>query len=265
MRDSASPGKAKIARRVIEVLEFFAQGHEQAIVMDIVRQYKRPQSSTSELLGALVNEGLLYKNVRTRAYSPTPRMMALGCGGQTRLVADGRLFALMDNLAQTSRCGVGLFGVVGTDAQIFRWASGREMSDPRFTCGAKTALSSGAVGQLLLAGLGMDQANRILWRLHAETEKSERFNLSDLTRTVSRIGASGHASGPSGFAKGTRATAMLLRGDAGDRPLVLGVVYRDQARVDAEALVAALQNGIAEILRPDHTNKTPVGPNLIAV
>ena len=45
--------KAKIAKRVIEVLDFFDDSHPTATVMDIVRRYDRPQSSTSELLSTL--------------------------------------------------------------------------------------------------------------------------------------------------------------------------------------------------------------------
>jgi hypothetical protein len=62
--------KAKIARRVIEVLEFFDEAHPRATVMDIVRRFNRPQSSTSELLSSLVDLGLLYKDPYSRSYTP---------------------------------------------------------------------------------------------------------------------------------------------------------------------------------------------------
>ena len=54
----AESNKAKIAKRVIEVLEFFDEEHPQATVMDIVRRFDRPQSSTSELLSTLVDTAL---------------------------------------------------------------------------------------------------------------------------------------------------------------------------------------------------------------
>ena len=59
---SGSSNKAKIAKRVVEVLDFFDDDHREATVMDIVRRYNRPQSSTSELLSSLVELGLLYKD-----------------------------------------------------------------------------------------------------------------------------------------------------------------------------------------------------------
>ena len=73
---SIESNKAKIANRVIEVFDFFDENHTEATVMDIVRRYGRPQSSTSELLSSLVNLGLLYKDPQTRSYSPTWRCQA---------------------------------------------------------------------------------------------------------------------------------------------------------------------------------------------
>src|SRR5438093_10206017 len=70
--------KAKTARRVIEVLEYFDEQNPHATVMDIVRRYKRPQSSTSELLASLVEMGILYKDAASRSYTPTPRAALLG-------------------------------------------------------------------------------------------------------------------------------------------------------------------------------------------
>ncbi len=87
----ASSNKAKIARRVVEVLEYFDDAHRDATVMDIVRRYDRPQSSTSELLSSLVELGLLRKDREARTYSLTPRAALLGTGGQAGAVRDGRL------------------------------------------------------------------------------------------------------------------------------------------------------------------------------
>ena len=75
-----SRAKTKIARRVIEVLEYFALGHDRATVMDVARKYGRPQSSTSELLSSMVEMGLLYKEPLARFYAPTPApCSARGC------------------------------------------------------------------------------------------------------------------------------------------------------------------------------------------
>src|SRR6516165_9678709 len=100
--------KAKIAKRVIEVLEFFGARNQPATVMDIARRYGRPQSSTSELLSSLVEMGLLYKDAASRSFTPTPRLATLGVSGQPDIIRDGRLFNYMDRLAQTTRQTVAL-------------------------------------------------------------------------------------------------------------------------------------------------------------
>jgi len=123
--------KARIARRVIEVLEFFDDRHSEATVMDIVRRYDRPQSSTSELLSSLVELGILYKDHRNRSYRPTPRAAMLGGSTQAPIVRDGRLNELMDRLNAQTGLAVALFGLVGVDVQIFNTRSTREIASCR--------------------------------------------------------------------------------------------------------------------------------------
>ena len=85
--ESQASNKAKIAKRVIEVLEYFDDQHREATVMDIVRRYDRPQSSTSELLSSLVELGLLHKDPYSRSYSLTARAALLGVAGQAEVGA----------------------------------------------------------------------------------------------------------------------------------------------------------------------------------
>ena len=125
---TASSNKAKIARRVIEVLEYFDDAHREATVMDIVRRYNRPQSSTSELLSSLVELGLLYKDPYSRSYGLAPRAALLGAAGQVGPVRDGRLVGLIDRLVAQTGLSVALFGRVGLKAQIVSWHAGPRAS-----------------------------------------------------------------------------------------------------------------------------------------
>ena len=160
MATALEPNKAKIAKRVIEVFEFFNENSQKATVMDIVRRYGRPQSSTSELLATLVEMGLLYKDSRSRYYSPTPRLAALGVSAQPEIIRNGHLFAFMDRLAQTTRNSVALFGMVGTSVQIFRLSAGPEPGLRDIGYGACEQLSASAAGLLLLSTLPPEQASR---------------------------------------------------------------------------------------------------------
>lgn len=247
--------KTKIARRVIEVFEFFAGGNERATVMDIVRRYGRPQSSTSELLSSLVEMGLLYKDAQTRSYAPTPRLAALGLAAQPEPVGSGRLFAFMDRLAQSSRHCVALFGMVGTSAQVFRWSPGAEPIGGRAGeaapgCGSRVLLSQSAAGLLLMSTLGSAQAGRMLWRLNAEANEGERVDLNTANQSVARMAQAGHATGESGLMCGSLVTAVLVPDAVAERALALGVVYPAAAAVDPEALVSTLRHGIEQCLDP---------------
>lgn len=256
--------KTKIARRVIEVFEFFAAENRRATVMDIVRRYGRPQSSTSELLGSLVEMGLLYKDPLTRSYAPTPRLAALGLAAQPEEIGNLRLFDFMDHLARTSRCSVGLFGIVGTHVQVFRWAQGADPVDPQLGSGSGALLNSGAIGLLMLSSYGLAQANKILWRLNAETPEERRTDLAMLKEQVLRYADCGHASGPSGLSADTAATALLLPEGVGERRLAIGAVYRAGAAVDPDALVACMRHGLRQAFSPDEL-EPGFAPTLMAV
>lgn len=256
--------KTKIAKRVIEVFEFFATDNRRATVMDIVRRYGRPQSSTSELLGALVEMGLLYKDPHSRSYAPTPRLAALGFASQPEAIGSGRLFTYMDRLAQTSRCDVALFGIVRTHLQIFRWAQG-PASPPTLGCGSSVLLSSSAAGLLLLSAMGPSQASRMLWRLNSEVSPEDKFNLAEVNQNVARFAQFGHATGLSGFDPKSRVTAVLLPEAVGERRLALGMIYDHKAAVDPDALVSTLEHGVRQCLSEEGESATPFVRRLAAL
>jgi DNA-binding IclR family transcriptional regulator len=267
MAAALEPNKAKIAKRVIEVFEFFNENTQQATVMDIVRRYGRPQSSTSELLATLVEMGLLYKDSRSRYYSPTPRLAALGVSAQPEIIRNGHLFAFMDRLAQTTRNTVALFGMVGTNVQIFRLSAGPEPVMREIGYGACEQLSASAAGLLLLSTLPAEQASRILWRLNAETPLDEKFNPVETREHVAGLRRQGHAVGPAGFCPGVQMVATLLPRNGTERPLALGMLYPAATAVDAEALVATMNRSIAQCILPGEAAypTTAAAPFMMAV
>jgi DNA-binding IclR family transcriptional regulator len=246
MASVLEPNKTKIAKRVFEIFEFFCDNGQKATVMDIVRRYGRPQSSTSELLSSLVEMGLLYKDPRSRSYTPTPRIAALGTSAQPEIIRDGGLFTLMDRLAQQTGRSVALFGMVGTHVQVFRLASGIDSMTRKIAYGASEQISSSAAGLLLLSTFAPDQAARMLWRLNAESEADDKFDLVSLKDRVAAFRRQGHAVGDAGFGPGVQVAATLLPRSSIRRPLALGVIFRDREDADTMALIAAMNQGIAK-------------------
>lgn len=239
--------KTKIARRVIEVFEFFDHQKE-ATVTDIVRRYGRPQSSTSELLASLVEMGLLYKNRQTRTYSPTPRLATLGSAVQPDIIRDGHLFAFMDRLAKSTRFGIGLFGMVNVHVQLFRWVADFERFPVELASGSSERLHESVVGQLLLSTMTAIESGKILRRLNAEADEQSHFNYGSMVERVAEIRNDGYVSGQSGFGCTCQVTAVMLPAHATERPLALGMIYPENAHVDAQAMVSTLRNGIDECL-----------------
>lgn len=248
--DSAN-GKAKIAKRLIEVLEFFANAKRVATVTDIVRHYQRPQSSTSELMRCLVEAGLLYQDAKSRTYSPTPKLAAMGHACQPEPIASGRLFAAMDELATRCDLALGLVGIVGTSVQVFRWGNGRSDIPSRFGVGHTVPLFSCPAGLLLLSQIDIAIAGQILWRNLAEEGAHARFSLSELKWQVERFSVAGHAAGDCAWLPDHRIVAVPLPVAHGTRPLALSAVYDDRCGLTGDEVIASLHTVVAQSCDPD--------------
>lgn len=265
MATALEPNKSKIAKRVIEILEFFSENSAKATVMDIVRRYGRPQSSTSELLSSLVEMGLLYKDSNSRSYSPTPRVAALGNSAQPEIIRNGSLFSLMDRIAEQTGTSVALFGMVGTFVQIFRVSHGAEPVRG-IGYGASERLSASAAGLLLLSTIAPDQVGRILWRLQAEAPAAEKFNHAEIREHIALFRRKGAAVGRAGFVPGAQIAACLLPRANGQPPLALGVLTPAAKTVDTDALISTMNRGIAQCgTQRESEHQIPAEPLRIAV
>jgi DNA-binding IclR family transcriptional regulator len=245
MESGLLPNKAKTARRVIEILEYFDDCRTQATVMDIARRYDAPQSSTSELLAILVEMGLLYKDSVTRCYAPTPRAAMLGSLFQPSAVRDGRLSMLTDRLVAQTGVGVALMGMVGLNVQIFRWMMGIKpiaTSAPNaLSSGFQKRLSESAAGCLLLSTLPAQKCEAMIRRMRAEAGVDNKFDVSELMERVRTCGQQGYAIGSAGFGTTADMCAILLPKDADDRPMALGFIYEPSREIDPKSLVALLE------------------------
>lgn len=241
--------KARIARRVIEVLEFFDEDHPQATVMDIVRRFDRPQSSTSELLSNLVGLGLLYKDRQTRSYSLTPRAAMLGSAVQPGIIRDGRLVGLMDRLCAQTGLGVGIFGMVGLNVQVYGWCNGkpplRTANPAGVRSGQQENLTDSAAGLLLLSTVAQPNRDGMIRRLNAEAAPERRFAFADVSARVQQCREQGYAIGVAGFGSIADMCAVLLPGLPENQPLAIGFLYEPSDQINAETLLHSLQDAVA--------------------
>lgn len=242
------PNKAKIAKRVIEVLEFFDEEHPQATVMDIVRRFDRPQSSTSELLSNLVDLGLLHKDPCSRFYSPTPRAAMLGLAVQPRIVRDGVLTGLIDRLSAQTGLGVAIFGMVGMKVQISNWRAGKRIlrtAGPAGICGGQQEyLSDSAAGWLMLSTVPQPRRDGMIRRLNADAAEGRKFVTADMCAQVQKCRDTGHAVGLAGFGSIADVTAVLLPNMPESKPLAIGFVYEPSEQIDRDTLLATLKDSV---------------------
>ncbi|PEQ11842.1 IclR family transcriptional regulator [Novosphingobium sp. PC22D] len=252
----AQSNKAKIARRVIEVLEYFDDRHREATVMDIVRRYNRPQSSTSELLASLVELGLLHKDPYSRAYCLTPRAALLGLSGQPEMIRDGRLVRLSDRLLAQTGLSVALIAMVGLDAQVVSWHHGarapaatRELSG-----GVKEPLFLSAAGWLMLSTVDRARCEGMVRRLNAEAGEAHKFSFGEMMARIDACRETGYITGPTGFGSGTESLSALIPGQPSDHPLVVSVVYGRDEKVNVEGLLQSLGEAMRQCLPDLHSS-----------
>ena len=244
---TASSNKAKIARRVVEVLEYFDDTHREATVMDIVRRYNRPQSSTSELLSSLVELGLLYKDPYSRSYSLSPRAALLGAGGQTGPVRDGRLINLIDRVVAQTGMSVALFGQVGLKTQIVSWHSGAHSTSHgtrNLFGGLQEPLCDNAAGWLILSTQDASRCDGVLRRLNAEASDDRKFQVPEMVARLQFCREHGYVRGTAGFGSTAEVIARLLPAQSAEHPLAIGFVFDAQDRVNPENLLQCLDDAI---------------------
>ncbi|MGQ3229698.1 MAG: helix-turn-helix domain-containing protein [Blastomonas fulva] len=217
---STESNKAKIANRVIEVLDFFDDNHTEATVMDIVRRYNRPQSSTSELLSSLVNLGLLYKDPVSRSYSPTPRAALLGSVAQPEYIRDGQLMAMVDRLVAQTGLAIAVFGM-------------------------QERMTDSAAGLLLLSTIMQPRRDGTIRRLNAEASEDRKFSFPEMSAKVEQVRAAGYACGMAGFGSIADTCAVLLPNQAPNRPIAIGFVYEPSHQIDPETLHRLLTQALA--------------------
>lgn len=243
---TAPSNKAKIAKRVIEVLEFFDDSHPEATVMDIVRRYGRPQSSTSELLASLVELGLLHKNPYSRSYRPTARAALLGTAGQAGAVRDGRLVRLIDRLVAQTGLSVAVFAMVGLNAQVVSIREGKRGPNVGLLGGSQTPLAFSAAGCLLLSTVAQSRADGMVRRMIAEAPESRRFGFAEMSETLRHCREEGHVRGAVGFGTSAQTISVLLPGSDPEHPLAVGFVTPSDAGAKAPALLQCLEDAIRQ-------------------
>jgi DNA-binding IclR family transcriptional regulator len=245
MAGPRASNKAKLAKRLVDIFEFFDEEGREITVMDIVRRYDWPQSSTSELLASLVELGLVYKNSFSRTYSLSQRAAMLGSAFQPPIIRDGRLIQMIDGLAGQTGLAVATFGIVGIHSQLFSWRAGSldtSSGAKGLYGGQRERLSDSAVGWLLLSTIVQPRRNGMVRRLLAEAASPDKGTFAEISARIASCHDRGYAAGPAGYGSTAEVAAILLPGQPEGRPLALGFVYEPSVQINVAELVDCLRD-----------------------
>lgn len=249
--------KGKAVVKTVKVIEYFANNKRSASVMELARKLDVAQSTMSETLNVLVDIGILARDLPSRTYSATPRLAALGLASQPKHIANGRLFKIMSDCANDLGTPVGLFGICNLHAQIYQITSPRDatISIGRFPVilGEKIPLHSSVIGHVLMAALGAESYEKLLWRLKAEAKESETFTYGTLCSEVEKTESKEWAFGSAGVGDGWRATATLLPSSLSKHPLALAALHKDTRVEYAGMLIDKLRSSIGRIIAVDES------------
>lgn len=239
--------KIKSAKRVLEIFEFFNAERREATVMEIAREYGYPQSSTSELLGCLVELGFLTRDRYRRTYQPTAKVAMLGAWTHPELFRRGHLLTLMDDLAVSLDCSIVLTGCVGLRTEHIETVYGGTELPAAEQPGP---LTRGQLGRLLLSVHDRIAIRKLVHRLNSEVVEDDRVRCEELLVEVDDIRTQGFVASE-GLSEGKGGVvAIRLPGVATSENLALAIVVAPGDTRGCGFFLRALRDAVARLLDP---------------
>lgn len=207
----------KSAGRVFAVLEYFAEITRPASAVEIRTHLNLPASSTSALLGSLVDLGYLHYDPRRRVYHPTIRVGFLGDGVQ----AGGSMRRLLEDLKQETRQLVVLGTRCQLNAQYIQVVRASHSRPVRR--GTLAPLARTAVGLALMSKLADPDISRLATRINAAERPEQRVPSSRLIETIHAVREDGFSFCYGQVTPGVGAIGMPLPSSDDQPTIVLAV------------------------------------------
>jgi DNA-binding IclR family transcriptional regulator len=163
----------KSARRVLEVLEYFAERQRPATVEEIRQTLGYPQSSTSVLLRSLTTLGYLSQETSTRRFRPTIRIALLGAWLIDESGRAPNPSAMMRRLSAATGDLIVLGSQQGMHAVYVKIVQATNPIRFHMKQGAFRPLCRTAVGRALLSSRSDKEIGTIVRRANAERPPGE--------------------------------------------------------------------------------------------
>lgn len=214
----------KSARRVLEVLEFFAERQRPATVEEIRQALDYPQSSTSVLLHSLTALGYLSQETGTRRFQPTIRIALLGAW----LIEDAGRTQNPSTMMRRLSAATGDMILLGTQQGMNAvYVKIEQATNPiRFHMkqGACRPLCTTAIGRALLSGKSDTEIGAIVRRANAEREAGDPLvSPTEVIEAVRQGRTQGYFLTRGMVTPGAAVIAMCLDGPGDHPPLAVGI------------------------------------------
>lgn len=256
-------GGIKSARRVLELLDYFAECRRPLAVSDVVRGLGYPQSSASVLLKSLTKLGYLGYNRYTRLYMPTLRVALFGGWVNDELYTHNSLSGLIDDLHRRSGGKTVMLGMQnGIYVQYVYVVQGNPEIPWYVKPGSLRPLARSGIGRMLLSRKSDIELQQLLWRINdQETDPELRMTIHELLAEVNFARAYGYAYTEGTVNPLTGVVAVELPTPPSQPPMAVGFGASIEAmRNEREDLLALL----VETLQPYRTQLQPTHPQPLA-
>lgn len=214
----------KSARRVFEILEYFAEAQRELSVAEVARHCDYPQSSTSALMRTMTESGYLHYDTRSRTYRPTARLPLLVSWVGHRLFREGRVLDLMTELSDATGETIILGAENGLQCRYIHVIEATGPIRLHTVAGRLRPYARTAIGLALLSTYEDARVSRLIRRINSEEpDLSRHVNISSLLRQLDEIRRCGYALAIGGVVKGGGALGMVLPESVNGSPLAVAI------------------------------------------
>lgn len=243
--DRAGIGAIKSAKRVLEVLELFAERQEALGVGDVVAALGYPQSSTSTLLRSLVQLHYLHYDAAARKFMPTMRVALLGSWIHDRLFTSTSLNTLMEGLYKATGYTV-LLGMQNDIYLQYIHLIPGVIGEWYIKPGSLRPLCRAAIGKVLLARKPDVEVLGLLRRINAEeTNPDNRVRPNDLFEDLNQIRRDGYACTEGAVIPTNGVVAIELPTPPSQPPMAIGIgAANSRIRAERDRLLSLLREAV---------------------
>lgn len=242
----------KSAVRVLEVFELFDRLQREASVGEIARELGYPVSSTSMLLGNLLERGYLRHGPDQRTYFPTLLVTLLGSWIEPLFTPHAEVMRMMDELGEATGETIILAAPTRDQAQYLHVVPATTTMRMHVGPGTMRPLLASGLGRVLLSTMPDDKIRHLVMRNNnGPLAEESRVSLAALQRDLSAIRARGYSVVLRGVTPGAGLIGMLLPLEVGGLPLALGIGgWAREMRARQQEYVSLMRGAIDRHLRP---------------